>query len=238
VVDNSPLVSGSMAAMVRKRKHLHSRGEGETGLTDNEANSISGEHSAATDASTELLCTCLADIAERQDRTAFKTLFDYFAPRIKAYVMKLGTPPAQAEELVQETMLKVWRKAAQFDPLKAAPSTWIFRIARNQRIDAFRRDARPELDPHDPGLIPDAEPLPDAQLGQQQSEENVREAMATLPEEQKSILLLAFFEDLSHGEIAARLNIPLGTVKSRSRLALAKLRTYLDQQIDFSGPSV
>lgn len=200
---------------------------GDVHLTERD---VTGQKPDGQDGLNAHFCACLQKIADDGDRDAFKTLFDHFAPRVKTYVIKLGATPMQADELAQETMLRVWRKAGQFDATKAAASTWIFRIARNLRIDAFRRDSRPELDPDDPSLGPEPEVMPDDQLDAAQSAALVRGAMKDLPEEQKSVLQLAFFEDLSHGEIASRLQIPLGTVKSRSRLALARLRTYFDKQ--------
>ncbi len=171
---------------------------------------------------------CLKAVGLRQDKKAFQALFSYFGPRVKAYVMRLGCQAGQAEELTQETMIKVWRKADQFDAAKSAPSTWIFRIARNQRIDTFRRENRPELDPNDPSLVPEPEEAADTVIEQKQSEMQLLEAMKHLSEDQKAILKLSFFEDMSHGRIAEHLNIPLGTVKSRLRLALGKLRSTLD----------
>ncbi len=171
---------------------------------------------------------CLRAVGAHQDKRAFQSLFSYFGPRVKAYVMRLGCQAGQAEELTQETMIKVWRKASQFDSSKSAPSTWIFRIARNQRIDAFRRENRPELDPNDPSLIPEPEEPADTVIEQKQSELQLLEAMKHLSEDQKAILKLSFFEDMSHGRIAEHLGIPLGTVKSRLRLALGKLRSTLD----------
>lgn len=172
---------------------------------------------------------CLCAVGARQDKAAFRVLFDHFAPRVKAYCLRLGCTPQQAEELVQETMVKVWRKAGLFDPEKAAPSTWIFRIARNQRIDAFRREDHPEFDPSDPCLIPDAPQPADAAMQQRQSEALLHTTLETLPEEQKLLLQMSFFQDMPHGVIAETLNLPLGTVKSRLRLAMGKLRARLDE---------
>lgn len=171
---------------------------------------------------------CLQAVGAHQDKRAFQSLFSYFGPRVKAYVMRLGCQAGQAEELTQETMIKVWRKASQFDAAKSAPSTWIFRIARNQRIDTFRRENRPELDPNDPSLIPEPEEAADRVIEQKQSEVQLLAAMKHLSEDHKAILKLSFFEDMSHGRIADHLDIPLGTVKSRLRLALGKLRSTLD----------
>ena len=169
----------------------------------------------------------LIAIGRDRDRSAFVDLFQSFAPRVKSYVMGLGLGPSAADDLVQDIMLTVWRRAEQYDPVKAAASTWIFTIARNRRIDMFRRENRPEFDPNDPMLVPEPERPADSELAIRQESENLRRAVATLPKEQAEMLRLAFFEDLSHGHIAAKLSLPLGTVKSRLRLALGKLRSQL-----------
>jgi RNA polymerase sigma-70 factor (ECF subfamily) len=168
----------------------------------------------------------IAAIAARADRGAFAGLFGHFAPRVKSYMLRLGAEPLLAEELAQETLLAVWRRAASFDPAKASPSTWIFTIARNLRIDVARRDRRgyPAEDPSD---APNAEPTPDQALVALQSEGRVRQALLTLPAEQAEVVRLSFFSDQPHSEIAAALNLPLGTVKSRLRLAMGRLRDIL-----------
>jgi len=165
-------------------------------------------------------------IATRGDRGAFAALFGHFAPRVKSYMLRLGAEPRLADELAQETLLAVWRKAAAFDPAKAAPSTWIFTIARNLRIDAARRARRVEP-ADDPSDAPDAEPAPDEALVAAQSETRVRQALASLPIEQAEVVRLSFFSDKPHSEIAAELRLPLGTVKSRLRLAMRRLRDLL-----------
>lgn len=170
-------------------------------------------------------------VSEHADRDAFEVLFAHFAPRVKAYMLKLGTADALAEELAQETLLTVWRKAGQFDRAKASPSTWIFTIARNLRIDAFRKISRPELDPHDPALVPEAEEAQDDRMNRLQRAQRVREAMKTLNEEQAEAVRLSFFEDLSHSAIAERLDLPLGTVKSRLRLAFGRIRDAIGEDL-------
>jgi RNA polymerase sigma-70 factor (ECF subfamily) len=165
-------------------------------------------------------------VAAHGDRAAFASLFDHFAPRVKSYMLRLGAEPRQAEELAQETLLTVWRKAAAFDRAKAAPSTWIFTIARNLRIDAARR-ARHAEPLEDPSDAPDAEPAPDAVLAAAQSEGLIRNALGKLPPEQAEVVRLSFFSDKPHSEIAEQLNLPLGTVKSRLRLAMGRLRDLL-----------
>jgi RNA polymerase sigma-70 factor (ECF subfamily) len=171
-------------------------------------------------------------IAVRQDRAAFTRVFAYYAPRVKAYLMRLGLDAAQAEEVAQEVMVAVWRKAASFDVRQASVATWIFRIARNRRIDVFRRDQRAQVDVHDPAFEPPAEAAPDAAAEATEREARVRLAMAELPPEQRELVRRAFYEDLSHSEIAACTGVPLGTVKSRLRLAFAKLKLTLGEAVD------
>ena len=166
-------------------------------------------------------------IAARQDRAAFTRVFAYYAPRVKAYLTRLGLESAQAEEVTQEVMVAVWRKAASFDARQASVSTWIFRIARNRRIDVFRRDRRETLDASDPAFEPAAEARPDGAAEAAEREAQVRRAMDDLPPEQRDLVRRAFYEDLSHSEIAATTGVPLGTVKSRLRLAFAKLKLTL-----------
>lgn len=166
-------------------------------------------------------------IGERQDRSAFAALFAHFAPRVKSYLLKTGSEAATADELTQEVMLLVWRKAAQYDRRQANATTWIYTIARNKRIDRFRRERPIELDPDDPTFAPDPEPAPDQQLESAQTARTIGSAIAELPVEQSSLLKLAFYEGKSHSTIAAEVGLPLGTVKSRLRLALARLKTHL-----------
>ncbi len=173
----------------------------------------------------------MAQIAANQDRDAFETLFRHYAPRVKAYMLKLGTDVALSDELAQETLLMVWRKAAQFDRAKASPSTWIFTIARNLRIDVFRKNNRPELDPNDPALVPEAEEPADEQVDRVQRARLIRAAMKSLNEEQAEVIRLSFFEDKSHSVIAGELDLPLGTVKSRLRLAFGRIRKELGEDV-------
>ncbi|MDA0239300.1 MAG: sigma-70 family RNA polymerase sigma factor [Proteobacteria bacterium] len=165
----------------------------------------------------------IAAIAKRGDKACFAELFGHYAPRVKSYLMRKGASPDIAEELAQEAMLTVWRKAGQFDPSKAAVSTWIFTVARNLSIDRFRKERRPEMDPDDPTLEPDTISA-DQSVENSQRQVIIQEALTTLPEEQSLIVRMAFFADKSHSEIAEELDIPLGTVKSRIRLALGRMR--------------
>lgn len=176
----------------------------------------------------------LRNVGTHRDLDAYETIFRHFAPRVRSYMARMGGDGPVAEELMQETMIAVWNKADRFDPSKGAVSTWIFTIARNLRIDTFRREKRPDFDPHDPAFVPDDAVPPDAELDARQASEQLHEAITALPGEQAALLKLAFFEDQSHSEIARRLNLPLGTVKSRMRLAFDKLRAALAHSGDVS----
>jgi len=165
-------------------------------------------------------------IARRQDRDAFAEIFAFYAPRVKGYLLRLGAGDGLAEEIALEVMITVWRKAALFDRRQASVSTWIFRIARNRRIDAARR-ARPDFDPNEPELAPEADRPADDQLELAEREDRVRQVLNELPEEQVDLLRAAFYDGLSHREIAEKFGLPLGTVKSRIRLAFGKMRARL-----------
>jgi RNA polymerase sigma factor (sigma-70 family) len=167
-------------------------------------------------------------VADRKDRVAFTTLFGHFAPRLNAYLQRLGTDPTTAEEIAQEVMVTLWRKAALFDPAKSTLATWLFRIARNRRIDVLRRERLAFLDTQDPVLETTDESDIDAQVDLSQRGEAVRLALEGLPEEQLSLVRLAFFDGLSHSQISERTGVPLGTVKSRIRLGFARLRRSLE----------
>jgi RNA polymerase sigma-70 factor (ECF subfamily) len=169
-------------------------------------------------------------IGQRQDRSAFAALFAHFAPRVKAYLVRSGSEPSIADELTQEVMLLVWRKAAYYDPVRANAATWIFIIARNKRIDRIRRDRTPGLTPDNLVLGLDAEFPPDHRLEAAEEARSLNAAVVDLPEEQASLLRLAFYQGKSHSAIAAQVGLPLGTVKSRLRLALARLRAHLGAQ--------
>lgn len=182
--------------------------------------SIMASREPATEAERTALVRAVAD---SEDRNAFITLFEFYAPRIKAQAMRFGVAADVAEDIAQDAMLLVWRSARQFDPQRGSASAWIFTIATNARLGRMRRDRRLALAVELDGEMPE--------LAVQSPEGNdaarLSRCVQSLPEEQRRILRLSFFSDLPHGEIASRLGIPLGTVKSRIRLAIAKLRHVL-----------
>ncbi|MFL5255837.1 MAG: sigma-70 family RNA polymerase sigma factor [Rhodopila sp.] len=149
-------------------------------------------------------------IAQRQDRAAFGVLFAHFAPRLKAWMMRAGAAPTAAEELAQETLLIVWRRAAQFDPTRAGASTWIFAIARNLRLDALRRERHPSNLMPDRSAGSEEAPSADHAYDAREREARIRQALANLPPEQAEIIHKAFFEDKAHVAIEKELGIPLG----------------------------
>ena len=171
-------------------------------------------------------------IAADRDRVAFARLFEYFAPRVKSFMLRSGVAAATAEELAQETMLTVWRKADLFEPASAGAAAWIFTIARNLRIDAHRREQRGgQIMACDVDIEfqVDESPQPDAVIVANEVEKRVRAALTELSAEQTRVIELSFFEEKAHAEIAQILGIPLGTVKSRLRLAMKRLRDLLGE---------
>ena len=174
------------------------------------------------EASNEEWVALVSRVREHKDRMAFSALFRHFAPRVKAFLMKSGAGEALAEECTQEVMATLWTKAHMFDPSRASVSTWVFTIARNRKIDALRRQRRPE--PEDLPWGPEAEPDQVDVMTLQQESEKLAKAIAELPEKQRELIERAYFGDLSHSEIAEETGLPLGTIKSRIRLALERLR--------------
>jgi len=161
-------------------------------------------------------------IRDAQDQHAFAELFQHFAPRVKAFLMKSGATESLAEECAQEVMATLWRKAHMFDPTRASVATWIFTIARNRKIDALRKQRRPE--PEDVMWGPEEEPDQEDIFTLQEESERLAAALQELPEKQRVLIERAYYGDLSHSEIAAETGLPLGTIKSRIRLALERLR--------------
>lgn len=171
----------------------------------------------------------LLAVGATRNRDAFIRLFEYFAPRVKSFLMKGGMAPDAADELAQETMLSVWDRADSFNPARAAASTWIFTIARNKRIDALRKRKMPEVELDDPLLVDADAPLPDDIIHRDQETRIVADAIRALPPEQAELIQKAYFEEKTHSDIAAETHLPLGTVKSRIRLALDRMRQTVGQ---------
>jgi RNA polymerase sigma factor (sigma-70 family) len=165
-------------------------------------------------------------VRDHGDRAAFATLFRHFAPRVKGFLMKSGASATLAEECAQDVMAVLWQKAHLYDPARASVATWVFTIARNRRIDALRRARRPE--PEELIWGPEAEPDQADVFEMQRESERLGDAVARLPEKQRVLIERAFWGDLSHSEIAAETGLPLGTIKSRIRLALDRLRHVMD----------
>ncbi|HAW46677.1 MAG TPA: RNA polymerase subunit sigma [Roseovarius sp.] len=166
--------------------------------------------------------TSMIAVRDARDEAAFARLFGHFAPRVKAFLMRSGADATLAEECAQETMATLWHKAHLFDPNRASVATWIFTIARNRRIDVLRRTRHPE--PEDLPWGPEPEPDQADALALQQESKQLGEALAALPEKQRVLIEKAYFGDLTHSEIATETGLPLGTIKSRIRLALDRLR--------------
>jgi RNA polymerase sigma-70 factor (ECF subfamily) len=169
----------------------------------------------------------LQRVTKHGDRAAFAELFAHFAPRVKGFLMRGGASSQQAEELVQEVMLVVWSRAKTFDASRAAVSTWVFTIARNKRIDRIRKHKYAQVDLEDPALVKSERPSPESEAAHHQRSQAVRAALEDLPAPQREVLHSAYFEGRSQSEIAARLDLPIGTVKSRTRLATRSLQEKL-----------
>jgi RNA polymerase sigma factor (sigma-70 family) len=164
----------------------------------------------------------MAAIAQDQDREAFAEIFWHFAPRVNGFLIKSGANPSFAEECMQDVMATLWRKAHMYDPSRASVATWIFTIVRNRKIDLLRRYARPE--PEELPWGPEQAPNRADVIALQQDTTWLAEALATLPAKQRELIKHTYFGDFTHSEIAIETALPLGTIKSRIRLALERLR--------------
>ena len=189
---------------------------------------VTMSESLVTNARGDKFVELLTRIATTKDRAAFASLFDHFAPRVKSFMMRKGSNPEQAEDLVQETLIAVWSKAAMFSTEKGSVSTWIFTIARNLRIDKLRRERAQLYTDLEDFDAPDLSTGAEEALGRSQEDNHVVQALAQIPMEQRDLLILSFVEDVPQSEIAMRLGIPLGTVKSRMRLGYQRLRKILE----------
>lgn len=164
-------------------------------------------------------------VRDNRDRAAFAALFDYFAPRLKGFIMRSGVSAHQAEEIVQDVMLAIWRRAESFDPHRAQVSAWVYQIARNRQIDIARKEKRPmpEELKEDPGAESDASQI----LAIEQEADLLKQALGRLKADQREIIEKAYLGELTHQEISTRTGLPLGTIKSRIRLGLERLRHEL-----------
>jgi len=181
--------------------------------------------------SPEHLKSLVLAVALDHDRAAFSALFAHFGPKLKHWLMRSGSPPDVAEELVQETFVVLWRKADRFDHGRSNVAAWLFTIARNLRVDRHR--GLPEtawsLDDDEVGRVRDPASTPDQRVLDDERDVTVRRALAQLPPDQRLLLQLAFYDDKSHSCIAEELALPLGTVKTRIRRAAARLRLMLEE---------
>ena len=167
-------------------------------------------------------------VAQSRDRQAFAKVFDHFAPRVKSFMLRKGASDELAEDLVQETMITVWSKAALYVPERGSASTWIFTIARNLRIDRLRRESSFHFTDLENFDAPSDEVAGDDALNRSQEDAQVANALAQIPAEQRELLILSYVEDVPQSMIAERLKLPLGTVKSRMRLAYRRMRKLLE----------
>ena len=174
------------------------------------------------------LTLCVELIGKNQDKFAFNSIFKYFAPRLKSFLIKAGSTDTQAEEVIQEVMIAVWTKSSTYDSNKSSVSTWIYTIARNKRIDKIRKEKRHYLSESDEGLEIPVDSTQEKEIFTAQVSNSLKKYMSNLPEEQSKLLKLSYFYNKTHADISEELKIPLGTVKSRIRLALTKMRHLVE----------
>ena len=179
----------------------------------------------------DIATNLLQRIAEHADENAFNELYSYFAPRIKTYMIREGADSTAADDLAQQAMTMIWRKAHMFDPAKGTAKSWIYRIARNLRIDRLRKERVWQVLPEDHNEQPSSDPAPDDVLMTNEREEALLQALKTLPPEQLQVIELCYLSGMPQSQVAERLSLPLGTVKSRMRLAYTKLRSLLDDTV-------
>lgn len=176
------------------------------------------------------LSRLLVAIGRERDQEAFKLIFEFFAPRIRTFIGRRGADRSGIEDVVQETFVNIWRKAHLYDADKASATTWVYTVARNARIDLLRKNAHPAVDLSDPALVADPVATPHQEMLHVEESARLERALAVLPPEQTEVLRLAFFADMPHGEVAEKLQLPLGTVKSRIRLALRRIRLEFGEE--------
>ena len=174
------------------------------------------------------LSVCIKLIGNNQDKSAFGVIFKHFAPRLKSFLLKAGSTDSQAEEVIQEVMIAVWTKSSTYDDTKSSVSTWIYTIARNKRIDKIRKEKRHYLSESDEGLEIPIDSTQEKEIFSAQLSSSLKKYMSNLPKEQSDLLQLSYFYNKTHADISEELKIPLGTVKSRIRLALSKMRHLVE----------
>ncbi len=176
----------------------------------------------------ELFARLLKDVADHRDRQAFAQLFEHFGPRLKGFMMRKGANAELAEDLVQDAMIAVWNKAGMFSPGKGSVTTWVYTIARNLRIDRLRREGSRYFTDIDEYEEASDDPASDDVVISRQQDAAVTEALDVLPDDQRQVIVMAFMDDMTQAEIADKLDVPLGTVKSRMRLAYRKMAPVLE----------
>jgi RNA polymerase sigma factor (sigma-70 family) len=219
------IISESKSDLISEANHFQLVFEPQETVNQTMGTSLMNDNSKKLSTWDELLIR----VGRDRDKSAFAELFDYFAPRVKSFLLRFGTDMSLAEEIAQEAMIMVWRRAETYDPRQSAASTWIFTIARNKRIDRLRRENRPLPDMTDPAVIPENIETAEIQVARMQQEKKIRHALKNLPEEQAKMIFSAYYEEKSHREISEESGVALGTVKSRIRLALNRLRAHIDE---------
>ncbi len=210
------------------RRHRRSTASGGAPSCNEQVSAETGADQGGSES--DRMATLLDSVATQGDREAFTALFRHFAPRVKAYLQRAGGRVEGVDDVLQDVFATIWRKAGQYDSQRAPVAAWIFAIARNRRIDAFRRQRRPEFDAEDPAFWPDPPIEGEEAVAVRQRTEAVQAALAHLSDEQRAVLHLSFYQGESYADIAVRLGIPIGTVKSRARLAFGRLRGHLGPQ--------
>jgi len=181
-----------------------------------------------SDVSENDLGNYLRDIGDNQDRVAFSCIFKYFAPRLKSFFIKLGCSETQAEEIIQEVMIAVWTKSSTYDRTKSSVSTWIYTIAKNKRIDKIRKEKKHNTVEADESLEIPVPSKQEEHLLSTEVTKKIHHSLQFLPKEQAELLKLSYFYEKTHSDIAKDLSLPLGTVKSRIRLALSKMKNLVE----------
>lgn len=180
------------------------------------------------------LCEWLTAVATQRDKQAFTHLFHFFSPKIQRIAKVKVNTDAQANEVVQETMGNVWRKAHLFDGNKGAVTTWVYTIMRNVTFDMLRkvRSNREDTLSDDIWPLAEAENIQEADFTDHLANKKLRSVIDNLPENQQQVIKAYYFMEMSQDQLAVHLNLPLGTIKSRLRLALGKLKAQLGESHD------